>query len=100
MEIWEKLDFCQKIPENLDFGQIFRKSRFFWKFSYMALLVKIIENLNFGQNFCKSRFGQNFQKISILVEIFEKSRIRSKLLEDIELWSKFPKISILVKILQ
>ena len=80
LKIFENLDFGQKKIVNLAFGQNFRKSRFWSKFSKIP---------DFAENYRKSCFlvnlnkknrnlRRNFWKISISVKIVEKSRFCSK----------------------
>ena len=73
----------------------------------MLILVKIIKKTDFGQNFKKSRFWSKFTKISNLVKILEKSRFWSKLSEILDFsqnlqkcrfWTKLKKMLIIVKI--
>ena len=115
--ILEKPRFYSKY---LDFGPNFRKCRFSSKFRKflidvklsknpdfgenrkIAILVKIDENFKFRQNprkisilFEASRFWSKFPKISILVKIFENSWLKSKFSKFIDLGHKFRKIAIL-----
>ena len=71
-----KIRILVKIFENLDFWEDFRNT---------SNLLKIVRNIDFWQNWRKFQIGHNFRKTSILFEI---SRF----------WSKFPKMSIFVKV--
>ena len=98
ISIWVKickyLDFGQKKSENFDFGQYLWKSRFWWKLS---------ENLALGHHFWKISilvkiFGtidlsQHFPQILVSFKISEKMSILVK-------HQNFRKNSILVKILE
>ena len=117
VKIFETSGFYSKY---LDFGQNFRKSRFWSKFlkkswlkskfskcldlcqkvGKIASLVKIFENLD---------FGEDFQNISIIVKLSENPDLgrnfpkNSDFGEDFKIprfWSKFSKISILDQIFE
>ena len=83
VEVFKNRDFrrnCLRnsiFANNLDFGHILRKSRFWSKCAKISILFKICENLDFGRNLRKSRLGSKFAKnldfggsFPILVEIF------------------------------
>ena len=59
------------------------------KIPKISILVKIFENIDFKEN-CRT--------ISNLVRFVEKFRFFDKIVENFQFWSKFFKISILVKI--
>ena len=63
----------------------------------MPILVKIFKNVDFGQNFKNIDFVENCRKIWNFVK-FVKISILDKIVENSRFWSKFNKMSILVKI--
>ena len=80
-----KMSTLDKIAENVDYSQNFRKKhRFGSKFANISMLVKIFENFRFWSKFLKISilvkiyesldFGQYCRKIMILVNILGKSR--------------------------
>ena len=51
-----------KISENFDFGQIFKKFRFWSKFTKIPILLKIYKNFDSSEIFKKKfEFVQNFR---------------------------------------
>ena len=66
----------------------------------MSIGVKICKYVDLGQKHKKSRFWSKFSKISILVKIVEKSQIWSKFVEQSRFWTKLSKIIDFVQNLQ
>ena len=68
-----KISIFSKISNKFDFGQNFKKFRFWSNFREISSLVKILDK--FGKNsilvkiFEKVRFPSNFQKISVLDQL-------------------------------
>ena len=56
---------------NLDFGQKFRKCRFWTEISKMSILDRNFQNVDFGPKFRKRRFWTEISKMSILDRNFE-----------------------------
>ena len=81
LKIVEQSRFWSQFLKNLVFGKNLRKSRFWPKifnkldlgqnFRKISNLVKIVGNFDFGKKLRESRFWSKFSKISILVKIFD-----------------------------
>ena len=92
--------FSLKFRNNIDFGQIFEKFRFFLKFRKIRFWSTFRKNLNFGQNFENVDFFENFEIFRFRVkfsnnfdlgQIFENFSFLVKNLRKISIHSKIPK---------
>ena len=112
MKFFEKFEIF-KFSKNFDFGQIFEKLWFLWKFS---ILIKIWKNFDFRKFrrisiLVENDFGQFFKKNFDFSEIFEKISISGnfsqiffdfvhpillKISKNLIFFENFEKISILV----
>ena len=103
-----KISISVKIIEHFEFGQYLWKSRFWSELMKISVLVKIV-----GKSWSWSTFSENLDfsqyHLPIWDKIFPKSWFWSKFPKNVDLgqnlqicrfWSKFLKISILVKIFE